>query len=245
MKKIALLALAASALTACGMVDYGHTTWGYDGDLSPEKWAELDESFVACSAGKNQSPINITNSILSKLPPITFDYDINSHNIVNNGHTVQVNFTEAGGITIEDHAFKLLQMHFHAPSENQVGGKSFPLEAHLVHADNSGNLAVVAVLFERGQGNPALKNVWDKMPKDAGDSAELTNFSPADILPHRHKFYRYNGSLTTPPCSEGVRWIVFRDAIAISENQVQAFAKLWAHPNNRPIQPLNARIISK
>lgn len=176
------------------------------------------------------------------MQPIVFDYKGGSEEILNNGHTVQINAAPGSSITIDGDRFELKQFHFHAPSENHTNGKSYPLEAHLVHADKDGNLAVIAVMLTTGKANTALAKAWAQMPEKAGDQYGLTSkISPLEILPRNRSYYRFNGSLTTPPCSEGVRWLVMKQPVAASREQIEAFVHVMHHPNNRPIQPVNAR----
>ncbi len=219
--------------------------WGYSGHEGPESWAKLSADNFACS-GKNQSPINLTGFVESGLSPIEFDYKQGGNEILNNGHTVQVNYEAGSSIKVDGQTFNLLQFHFHAPSENHIDGKSYPMEAHLVHADKDGNLAVVAVMFDKGEANKGLQQAWAEMPGHTGDKNQLSKaVSVDDILPENRDFYRFNGSLTTPPCSEGVRWLVMKEAMSASGQQIDAFANILQEPNNRPIQAVNARVILK
>ena len=219
--------------------------WGYEGEAGPEAWARLDPAFAACS-GKNQSPIDLTGMIEADLDPIEFAYEAGGGEILNNGHTVQVNYAPGSTIQVDGRTFELKQFHFHAPSENHVDGKSFPMEAHFVHADKDGNLAVVALLFTEGAANTALPAAWAKMPKAAGEKNALPEpFAAESLLPSRRDYFRFSGSLTTPPCTEGVRWLVLKKPASVSRAQVAAFAAALPHPNNRPVQPVNARPVLK
>lgn len=230
-----LLLLSSSAISATG------PHWEYSGEAGPENWAKLSPEYGAC-AGKNQSPINLSGLIDVKLKPIAFSYKAGTTEILNNGHTVQVNAAEGSSITVDGIQFDLKQFHFHAPSENLINGKSYPLEAHLVHADKDGNLAVVAVMFNAGTASAALEKAWAQMPKNSGDKVDLSaKLSPLDLLPKNRDYYRFNGSLTTPPCSEGVRWLVMKHPASASKEQIETFAHVMHHPNNRPVQAVNAR----
>ena len=223
----------------------GKSHWGYSGHQGPENWAKLSADNYPCS-GKNQSPVNLSGFVESQLSPIVFNYNNGGHEILNNGHTVQVNYEKGSNIKIDDNTFNLLQFHFHAPSENHINGKSYPLEAHLVHADKNGNLAVVAIMFAAGSENKELKKAWSMMPKHAGDKYALSiTIDINQILPKQRDYYRFNGSLTTPPCSEGVRWLVMKQVVTVSKKQIDAFKHVLHEPNNRPLQPINARIIIK
>lgn len=215
--------------------------WTYSGEGGPENWAKLSPEFSACT-GKNQSPINLTGFIEAELKPIKISYQAGGNEISNNGHTVQVNYATGSGISVDGIQFDLKQLHFHAPSENHINGKSYPMEAHLVHADKDGNLAVVALMFNEGTENKALAKIWPFIPKNAGEKIALPSpFDAAKLLPPNKNYYRFNGSLTTPPCSEGVRWLVMKTPVSASQEQVKAFSHVMHHPNNRPVQPVNAR----
>jgi carbonic anhydrase len=235
------LAFVAGVLLASGSVYASGTHWGYSGAEGPEHWAKLSPEFSACS-GKNQSPIDLSGFVEAYLDPIRFAYQAGGAEILNNGHTVQVNYAPGSTIELNGHTFELKQFHFHTPSENHVNGKSFPMEAHLVHADADGNYAVVAVVFEEGAPNEALESAWARMPEKVGDKNPISDPVSADLLlPQGHQYYRFNGSLTTPPCTEGVWWLVLKDPVSASKEQIERFSQVMGHPNNRPIQPVNAR----
>jgi len=221
------------------------THWSYEGAGEPTHWGDLKLEFHTCKDGVNQSPINLTSFIDAKLTDIPFDYKTGSTEILNNGHTVQVNIASGSTIEVDGIKFELKQFHFHTPSENSINGKSFPLEAHFVHASKDGELAVVALMFEEGDENKMLGQLWDKIPMKAGDKTKLEIADVTTILPKERDYYRFNGSLTTPPCTEGVRWIVLKKATTLSKAQTEKFAKVMGHPNNRPIQGTNARIIAE
>ena len=217
--------------------------WNYCGENSPVNWGSLSPEFHTCSNGVNQSPIDLKNFVDAKLTDIPFNYNTTSTEILNNGHTVQVNIAKGSTIKVDGTPFELKQFHFHTPSENNIKGKSFPLEAHFVHASKDGSLAVVALMFNEGKENQELKQFWDKMPMKEGDKTELKVKDIQNLLPKNRDYYRFNGSLTTPPCTEGVRWIVLKEATTLSKAQTEKFAKVLGHSNNRPIQPQNARVI--
>lgn len=220
--------------------------WGYAGEVGPEHWAEFESDFGACSSGRNQSPVDLSNFIEAELPPIAFDYKPGGHEVVNNGHAVQVNYNAGSSITIDSTVFELKQFHFHSPSENTINGESFPMEAHFVHADAKGNLAVVALMFREGASNKVLEKVWPQVPQDEEDKASLaTPVAAAELLPPDLDYYRYSGSLTTPPCSEGVRWLVLKQPVQATAEQLGVVGKAIGHPNNRPVQPVGARSVLK
>lgn len=235
-------ALLASSLALAG--DKPH--WTYSGEEGPEHWGNLSAEYSLCGSGKNQSPINLSGMIDAKLPALKFAYTTAATEILNNGHTVQANFAPGSTLTVAGHEFELKQVHFHAPSENRIDGKSFPMEGHLVHADKDGNLAVVAVMYAEGKDSPAIAKLWGQMPAKAGDKMALSaQLKAGELLPKNRAYYRFNGSLTTPPCSEGVMWLVMKTPVNAGTEQVEAFAHTMHHPNNRPVQAVNARPVLK
>ncbi len=236
--------LIAMSLALCtsGAFASGEVEWGYSGDTGPENWVKLSPEYSAC-AGSNQSPINIKDLVEAELEPVVFNYESSGSEILNNGHTVQLNIQPGSSILVDGIEFELKQFHFHLPSENQLHGKSFPMEAHLVHADKNGNLAVVAVLITEGEANQALAKAWQQMPEEGETLALEANISPLEILPTDRDYYRFNGSLTTPPCSEGVRWIVMKHNVSASKQQIDQFLHQLGHHNNRPVQAVNARTV--
>ncbi|MDF7668012.1 carbonic anhydrase family protein [Orbaceae bacterium ESL0727] len=218
--------------------------WGYEGKEGPANWGELSADFAACHTGKYQSPINITHALDISLPPLTFTYNVTHESIVNNGHTIQVTAKDEDVFSLDDETFQLVQYHFHAPSENQIDGKSYPLEAHFVHATKDGALAVVAVMFDLGEENRALTTIIDTMPNQQNKDVEFKkHVDVAALYPADKTYYRYSGSLTTPPCTEGVRWLVMKNPITLSAEQLKKFQAALKHANNRPVQPLNGRVI--
>ena len=247
MKKllIIVIVLLISSFAYAGQGAAGHGThWGYTGHQGPEHWAELNPEYAECAEGRSQSPINLTDFIEADLEPIEIQYEAGCKEVINNGHTIQVNFTPGSKISVDGHAFELKQYHFHAPSENQINGKSYPMAAHLVHADEAKNIAVVAVLFVEGETNPSLASVWSYMPGIEGGRQNLpAGVSAEGILPTGRDYYRFNGSLTTPPCTEGVLWFVMKVPVTVSKDQIGKFVQVMKHPNNRPIQPINARTV--
>jgi carbonic anhydrase len=222
--------------------------WDYSetGQEGPKNWGELDSKYSACSGGKNQSPVDLTGMVEGDLSFITIKYQAGGNEILNNGHTIQVNYKPGSTIGVNGHTYELKQFHFHSPSENMIKGDSYPMEAHYVHADNDGNLAVIALMFRTGDANLELEKAWSVMPANAGEKLAVPQSVNADtLLPADRDYYRFNGSLTTPPCSEGVLWLVMKQYQVASVGQIQKFAQTMHHPNNRPIQPANARLILK
>ena len=236
----------AVAVTLCSASAFAQKHWGYEGEEGPQNWSKLDPKFVMCGLGKNQSPIDISGFVEADLKPLKFAYTAGVSDIVNNGHTVQVNYSPGSSLTVDGREFELKQFHFHSPSENKINGKQYPLESHLVHADKDGNLAVVAVMFQEGAPSAALTKLWEKMPAKSGDKNSLpAGMSVSQMLPAERGYYRYDGSLTTPPCSEGVRWLILKKIATASKAQIDLFSKAVGHPNNRPLNPVNARTVLK
>ena len=218
--------------------------WAYEGKEGPDNWAKLSPEFATCDAGRNQSPINIEDSIHAAIKSLKAIQKFPAKDIFNNGHTVQINFKEGNMLALDNAAFQMKQVHFHAPSENTIHGKSFPLEAHFVHADSKGNLAVIGVMFTEGKANQALAKLWEQLPEEEGEPIALKNrVMPSEFMPDNKGYYRFSGSLTTPPCSEGVRWLLMKNPITASKEQIDAFKKAVHHSNNRPVQALNGRVI--
>lgn len=222
-----------------------HEHWGYDGKDSPEHWSKLNPEYAACGTGHTQSPINIANAKREDLPALQFNYNAVPLSIVNNGHTIMVNYSPGSTLTVGDKTYTLQQFHFHHPSENHINGKKYDLEAHLVHTDANGNIAVVAILFKEGNTpSPLLDTLWNNVSPEKAKVVEVSSVSinVKDLLPSSIGYYTYAGSLTTPPCTEGVTWYVFKMPVSISKAQVEAFSKLYKH-DNRPIEPTNQREI--
>ena len=181
-------------------------------------WGKLDSSYAACSLGHTQSPIYIAHAKPADLPTLKLDYKVIPLDIINNGHTIQVNYTSGSTLTVGDKTYTLKQFHFHHPSEEHVNGKGFPLVAHLVHADADWHLAVVAVLLEQGNANPLIDALWKNIPSERDKPQDIPSVSVnvQDSLPAEHSYLTYAGSLTTPPCSEGVTWYVLKSHAAVS-----------------------------
>ncbi|HLA33428.1 MAG TPA: carbonic anhydrase family protein [Rhodocyclaceae bacterium] len=244
MKRSTFLAL----LLASGAVLAGNhgPHWGYSGHEGPEHWGKLDKSFAACKSGKEQSPVNIVSRAAKqeKLAAIEFHYQAAKAELVNNGHTVQINYGPGSYIVAPTGRYELLQFHFHTPSEEEIDGRAADMVAHLVHKNAAGQLAVVAVLFDRSgsRDNPALASFWDKLPK-AGDKVALDGMvDAAALLPQARGYYHFKGSLTTPPCYEGVQWHVLKTPVSVGSTQWLRMRQLFGD-NARPVQPVNRRSI--
>ncbi|MGY4533095.1 carbonic anhydrase [Pseudomonas sp. TE3786] len=238
---LSTLLLAFGGLSSTAAAADAH--WSYAGLDGPEHWADLDPANVACRASKSQSPINIdtAQSQRTPLPPLTFNYNSGSAEVVNNGHTIQVNVPAGNLLNVGDVQAGLLQFHFHTPSEEHFDGKAYPMDAHLVHRSADGVLWVVAVQFTEGKENQALKPIFAYLP-GTGKNHVVTAFAPSALLPNDPGYYRFTGSLTTPPCSDGVRWQVLKQPLELSREQIDAFRALFPM-NARPVQPLNGRVI--
>ena len=223
----------------------GSAAWSYTGSTGPEHWGSLSPDYAACSDGRMQSPIDIVDAFPAKGSNLNFDYKPSPLRIVNNGHTVQVNYGSGSNLTVAGKPFKLLQFHFHAPSEHAIAGSRAPMEVHFVHGDADGSLAVVGVMMQAGRRNEPLAPVFANMPDEAGPEVEIadTTIDASAMLPSGSTAYsHYKGSLTTPPCSQGVNWFLLANSIEVSTEQIGRFEGISA-PNARPLQGLNDRLL--
>jgi carbonic anhydrase len=218
--------------------------WGYEGAAGPDKWGDLDAASKVCSLGSQQSPIDIGEAIVkAQLPPLNIAWSNKADAIVNNGHTIQINIAEGSTLTVGKDKFTLLQFHFHRPSEHLIGGKSFPMETHFVHRNAAGGLAVIGVLMETGKPNAIFNKVVSTMPAQEGPAVKVDPaIDPNRLLPAKRTYYRYSGSLTTPPCNEIVDWLLLTEPIQVADADVTAFAKLYKM-NARPVQKSNRRFV--
>lgn len=253
--RIAGSTLAGTLLAACARQQgpqpaeqgSGHASevhWAYEGEGDPAHWSELLPEYAVCSSGKSQSPIDITSAAHHEtLGEIVFNYQSIPLTLTNNTHTIQINATPGSTITVAGTSYELAQFHFHDPSEHTINGQHSPMELHLVHKSADGALAVVGVLMNQGAENAALAQFWNALPQKAGEVKLDTQFAVASLLPADRHYYTYQGSLTTPPCSEGVRWIVLKAPIEVSPAQVEAYAAILPR-TARPVQLLNGRTIA-
>jgi carbonic anhydrase len=215
--------------------------WTYEGETGPQHWGDLDPKFAVCSQGRAQSPIDIAAPQGVNLTDLAFSYNPTALNVINTGETIRVNYDTGSSIVYNEITYNLVQFHFHHPSEHTISGKAFDLELHLVHQDAAGNLAVVSVLITKGAtDNPAYASIFDNLPAQAGTKAVSAKLNATDLLPKDRRYYTYVGSLTTPPCSQGVRWLLLTTPIELSGKQIDAFSTIF-HMNARPVQPLNNR----
>lgn len=224
---------------------HSHIHWDYEGEGRPENWSKLDPRNKLCATGDRQSPIDIRDGIKVDLEPIQFDYRPSLFRIVDNGHTVQVGLGN-GSLTITGKTYELVQFHFHRPSEERINGRGFDMVAHLVHKSYDGQLAVVAVLMERGAENAFIQTLWNNLPleKNVEVLPPTATVDLSTFLPASRNYYTYMGSLTTPPCSEGVLWLVMRQPVQVSAEQIAIFSRLYRN-NARPIQPAAGRLIKE
>lgn len=219
-------------------------TWDYGDALGPSHWGDLKPEFAPCKNGHHQSPIDIRNPKKAALPPIQFNYKPSPLHIIDNGHTIMVNYSPGSFISVGDKRYALKQFHFHRPSEEKINGKNFDMTLHLVHADDEGKLAVVVVLLQAGEDSPLVHELWNDLPKekDKEEFYENVQIILSQILPPDRGYYTYSGSLTTPPCSEDVTWFVLKHPTTISAEEIQRFSQLY-RDDARPTQPLYDRIV--
>jgi carbonic anhydrase len=245
----ALLAGAAvlTAGAAATGVDTAAHHWGYTGAGGPEHWAQADPAFATCGTGRRQSPIDIRGAERKALPAIEFAYRPTPLAVTDTGHSFQVNAaSDSGGISVGGEHYELVQFHFHRPSEEHLQGHAYAMVAHLVHKNGTGQLAVVAVLIHAGEENAFLKPLFDHFPARGTAQASVpgATLDLGQFLPERHGYYTFEGSLTTPPCSEQVRWFVLKTAVTASKAQIGQFAARYPM-NARPVQPLNDRTVEE
>jgi len=227
-----------------GQEHHPEHTWDYGESLGPSHWGDLKPEFAPCRNGHRQSPIDIRNPQKADLTPIQFNYEPSPLHIIDNGHTVMINYHPGSSISVGGETFKLQQFHFHRPSEETIKGKGYEMVVHLVHADQEGKLAVVAVLLEQGKDNALVHELWADLPKEKEKEESLDNveINVAGLLPVDHGYYTFPGSLTTPPCSENVTWFVLKHPVTVSPAEIEQFSKLYRH-DARPIQPLYGRVV--
>ena len=243
---LAAIIFYAVVLAAAGAAQEHHPehTWDYGETKGPSHWGDLQPEFAPCMNGHRQSPIDIRNPQKADLPPIQFDYKPSPLHIVDNGHTVMINYGPGSFITVGGNRYALKQFHFHRPSEETINGKGYEMVVHLVHADHEGNVAVVAVLLQKGEDNLLVHELWTDLPKEKEREEDLegVQIDVAGLLPVDRGYYTYSGSLTTPPCSENVTWFVLKRPVTVSAAEIQRFSKLYRH-DTRPTQPLYGRIV--
>lgn len=234
----------ASAVTAAAPAK---AEWSYEGRTGPARWGDLDPAYALAKTGKQQSPVDIVTAQATRkdASPLSASYHATSLEILNNGHTIEDDYHGGGALTVDGHEYALAQFHFHSPSEHTLDGQHTPMELHLVHKDAAGKLAVIGVQIREGRAHPELAKLREHLPTTPGrkEAVEGILVDASRLLPASMASYRYSGSLTTPPCSEGVSWFVLQEPIEASADQIGAFREV-IHGNNRPTQPLNGRTIT-
>ncbi len=235
--------LLSIAAIACYGADDSH--WSYGGATGPAKWGTLEKGFAVCKLGENQSPIDIPDASARKgdLPSLLFNYRPSPLNIIDNGHSIQVNYAPGSYFAVNGKRYELVQVHFHKPGEEKIDGKGHEMDAHLVHQGPGGKLAVIAVQLDAGPENRLFKTLWENLPKEKGkEYSPAVTINALDLIPRSKGYYLFAGSLTTPPCSEDVTWFVLKTPVQLSADQIARFARYYPM-NARPIQPLNGRDI--
>ncbi|HEY3812886.1 MAG TPA: carbonic anhydrase family protein [Caulobacteraceae bacterium] len=245
---LGLCVLAAAMFMAAPGQAQWRTPWAYEkGPIGPEHWGDLDPDYAACKSGRAQSPINIAHATKTALPPLAFAFRDGPVRIVNNGYTaVRVDYAPGNGnvLTIGDHRYELTQFHFHHPSEEELNGRRPAMNAHFMLKSADGKVIGVAIFIQPGRANPAAAKLWTHMPAAKGPPQTIDRLTvdPGQFLPKTLGYYLYEGSVSAPPCTEGIDWYVLKTPITLSPAQIEAFAKLYPH-DVRPIQPLNGRVI--
>ena len=240
-------AIAAIGCACCGSLSgtanaSGGSGWSYEGATGPAEWGSIGNDYAACSQGSAQSPIDLASPIPAEFRPAALRWqDATDGQVINNGHTIQVNVPNGSAVKLDGTTFELVQFHFHHPSEHLIDGEALAMEAHFVHRSADGALAVLGVLIGEGTKNAALAPIWSAMPQDKAEGA-VVPVALKDFVPVDRAQFRYAGSLTTPPCSEIVNWVAFKTPIQASREQIAAFATLFPM-NARPVQPLNRRFL--
>jgi carbonic anhydrase len=240
----------ASALCVCVgacAADAAHAHWSYSGETGPEHWGSEDPAFAMCGTGKHQSPIDIGKTVVKDLPELKFDYNETALKVTDTGHSFQVNAASgSGGFTVGDDHYDFVQVHFHEPSEERVHGKQYSMVAHIVHKNAKGELAVVAVLIRMGKANKFLMPIFDNFPAKGTAESDVAgkSINVGNLLPSKLGYYTFSGSLTTPPCSENVRWFVLKTPVEASAAQLKQFGARYEH-NSRPTQALNDRVVEE
>ncbi len=217
--------------------------WAYDGAAGPQAWGTLKPEFAQCASGQRQSPIDIRDGLAVDLEPVHFNYQPGHFSVLDNGRTVQVDPAPGSSIEVGGRRYQLVQFDFHRPSEERIDGRRFEMSLHLVHRDEEGRLAVVTLLVAKGAAQPVVQQVWNNLPLEPGEAQPAQEMlDPAKLLPTDRSYYTYMGSLTAPPCSEGVRWIVLRQPVTLSPAQIELFARIYPM-NARPLQSADGRRI--
>ena len=244
-KKLAVVKESANAAAAAVAAIPHGTHWSYEGESGPANWSKINIDWAKCGTGNRQSPIDLRDGMKVDLEQIVFDYKPSSFSVIDNGHTIQVTLSGGNYITIANRMYELMQFHFHRPSEERINGKGFEMVVHLVHKDSEGKLAVLAVMLERGKAHALIQTVWNNLPLEKNDVVQPSIvLDPNDLLPTRREYFTFMGSLTTPPCTEGVLWVVMKEPMQASPAQMALFSRLYPL-NARPIQASAGRVIKE
>ncbi len=236
---------AAAAAAAIAAAPKHGTVWSYEGELGPANWSKINVDWAKCGTGNRQSPIDLRDGIKVNLEQISFDYHPTSFSEVNNGHTIQVTVGGGNFITVGNTVYELQEFHFHRPSEEKINGRGTEMVIHLVHKSAEGKIAIIAVLLERGQPHRLMQTIWDNLPLEKFDTVSPSIvIDPTDALPERREYFTYMGSLTEPPCTEGVLWMVFKQPMQASPAQMALFSRLYPL-NARPVQSTAGRLIKE
>ena len=218
--------------------------WSYEGEDGPVNWASLCDGFSDCS-GTAQSPIDIADfKACDKLSGLALENsEVAVPEIVNNGHTVQLNLADGNTFTFNEVTYTMAQFHFHSPSEHTVSGSPYPAEIHFVHLSADKQIAVVGLMVEEGDESPFFADFLTNFPGEEGKHECGKKLDPSTLMPNNKAYWHYTGSLTTPPCTEGVSWFVLQNAITASKEQITALTAMMPKNNARPVQALNDREI--
>jgi carbonic anhydrase len=243
-RKAAAAKAAANAAPPPALILHG-THWSYEGDSGPANWSKINADWGKCASGTRQSPIDIRDGMKVDLEQIAFDYKPSAFTVVDNSHTIMVTVGSGNYITLQNRMYELVQFHFHRPSEERINGKGFEMVVHLVHKDSEGKLAIVALLLERGKPQATIQTVWNNLPLEKNEvGSPAIVIDPGEMLPQRRDYFTYMGSMTEPPCSEGVLWLVMKDPVQASPAQMALFSRLYPL-NARPTQASGGRMIKE
>jgi carbonic anhydrase len=243
---VCVLALLFAGAASAQMPAGGAPHWSYSGADGPDHWSDLDPGFATCKTGKRQSPIDIQSAKPADLHALRFDYKLSPLKIIDNGHTIRINIEPGSSVIVDGKSYPLVQFHFHHPSEEEIEGRKFDMVVHLVHQLPDGGTVVVAILLKSGNENALIRDLWSHLPKETNKEVEFKKviINAADFLPADQNYYTFDGSLTIPPCGEGVKWFVLKTPVELSASQIAKFARMYPD-NARPIQPTNGREIEE
>jgi carbonic anhydrase len=243
--------VVAVLLTTATLRAQWKTPWAYEGPRGAGHWSELDPAYAACNTGKEQSPVDVRRAEKAELPALRFEYKSGPLKyLINNGYTIRVNYHDAPGtgnfLVVGNKRYHLTQFHFHRPSEEYIEGKPYDMEVHLVFEADDGKVAGVAVFLKAGTPNATIQQIWEHMPRTKSKEEDIAGveIDPVGLLPHDTAYYAYMGSLTAPPCTEGVAWFLLKIPVEVSPEQIKAFGALYRH-DVRPLQPLNGRVVKE